>query len=69
MSVSDLKLNAENIDPTYSGVVSPDGELINLCAKDAEFSSMCDCPEKYIKIPKVFMCVKVLQWVSWCICY
>ena len=42
------QLNAENIHP---------------CAKDATFSSMCDFPEKYIKLPK---CSCVLNCCSEC---
>ena len=49
MSGSFEQFNTENIASVYSDIVLPGGESIHPCAKDAEFSSMCDCPEKYIK--------------------
>ena len=59
----DGQLNAENIFSRYSDVVLPGGESIHPCAKDATFSSMCDFPEKYIKLPK---CSCVLNCCSEC---
>ena len=52
-------LNAENIFSGYNDFLLPDGESICPRAKYASFFSMCDFPEKYIKLPK-FSCVKLL---------
>ena len=55
------ELNAENIFPIYTDVVLPSGEPIHPRAKDSEFTSMCDFPDKDIKISKLVMCLKLLQ--------
>ena len=46
------KSNSENIFYRYGHVVLIDREKIHPCAKYATFASMCDFPEKYIKLPK-----------------
>ena len=62
------QLNAENIFSRYIDVVLPGVQPIHPCAKDSAFVSMCDFSEQYIKFSKVAMCVKILQWISWCFC-
>ena len=62
------KLIAENIASRYSEFVLPDGEHINPHAEDAVSESMCNFPDKDIKISKVLMCVNFLQCTSWCFC-
>ena len=57
------QFNAENILSVYSFIVVTDGEPIHPRSNDAEFSSMCDFPEKDIKLPK-WSCV--LNWCSEC---
>ena len=59
--ISVEKFNAENIVSRYSYFVLPDGELVHPRAKYSAFASMCDFPEKDIKIPK-WSCV--LNWCS-----
>ena len=50
--VSAEQLNAETIFIRYSDVLLPDGESINPRAKYSAFASMCDFPEKGIKLLK-----------------
>ena len=45
-------MNAENIFFGYSDVALPDGEPIHPGDKNAAFSSMCDFPGKYNKLPE-----------------
>ena len=52
MSVSNEKLNEENIASIDGEFVWTNVEIIHPRDKYDEFSSMCDCPDKYIKIPK-----------------
>ena len=56
MSVSDEKLNVENIVSIYSEVRLPYEQPIHTCDKNSEFASMYEFPKKYIKISKAGMC-------------
>ena len=57
----DEQLKTKYILSRYGNILLPDGELVNPCAKYSAFASMCDFPEKDIKIPK-WSCV--LNWCS-----
>ena len=45
-------MECRKISPKYSEVLLPDRETIHPRAKYSAFSSMCDCPNKYIKFTK-----------------
>ena len=49
-------MNEENIDSICNEAVLPYGQPIHICVKYYEFTSMCDCPDKYIKFTE-WLCV------------
>ena len=61
MNGYDEELNTDNIAYRYSEVALPGGERIHTCAKYAASANICECPDKYIKLSKVSMCVKLFS--------
>ena len=59
MNGTNAQSNTKNISSGYSEFLLPDGEHIYPHYKDSLFASMCVCPYKDIKLPKlpcVFLC-------------